>query len=782
MRTDSARQVTVIPAPTLKAVLPAWRARLLSPGWTLVVGVSVMVIYLMWLPTIERTWRATGDEPHYLLAAHSLVHDLDFDLANNYAQLDYLVFYVSRQIEPQIRTNQAGQQILDHQPALPVLIAPAYALAGRAGVLLFQAILGGVLAALTFKLALVISQNEQAALLATLLVALTPPVWLYHYLVYPELLGAVLTTLILYLLISRDEPAPGVIILVLLALAALPWLNRRFGPLALVLALLAAWIWRKKSSWAAIVTVSVAAGSLALLWWLESQLSQPDRVDIIVPPDASVLWSRLGRGVGWLIDQQRGLFIFAPVYVLALWGLPFLFHIRDRQRNRHWFVLVPFILALVVTSLAGGYWIAWEVGPRFLVVALPALAPLLALAWRYYRHRPLWVGLTILLATVSLLNSLVILHNPELPYKSSLPLFYSQRLGLPLTSLLPDLAGHTSIAPTQAENGATEYGRPVWFAPAGQAQVILQSGPRPELPFGHYRLSWPVRIEPDLPPETAIMRLSANYLGGGQLFNRVITAADLPADGGYGRVTYSFFNPNVDRWRTPLIFHAVSTGASQVWGQDLLIAPNPFYAWLLPYAYLGLIVAGAFLAWYRLNQPKAVLAAPARLFVWPRYLGWGLLIGLLAAAAIYLGYEVNRSGWSYAAGDLSHFTGQTVADPAAPRGRAWLVDPRVDPPQQAIYGPFDFYDQGRYHITFRIKLPQPVSGDQELARLRVRSAANQALFVQPLRPEHFSQPNLYHDFVLVVDNPRRQALSFEVDYLGVAALAIAEVNVQEIGD
>jgi hypothetical protein len=36
---------------------------------------------------------------------------------------------------------------------------------------------------------------------------------------------------------------------------------------------------------------------------------------------------------------------------------------------------------------------------------------------------------------------------------------------------------------------------------------------------------------------------------------------------------------------------------------------------------------------------------------------------------------------------------------------------------------------------------------------------------------------LYHDFVLLVDNPRRQALSFEVDYLGTAPLVIDEVTI-----
>lgn len=778
MRTDRARQIS-IRSTSLPAVLPAGWARLSSPGWPLLVGVSVMVVYLLLLPHVERTWRATGDEPHYLLAAHSLVYDLDFDLANNYGQLDYLAFYFSREIEPQIRTNRAGQQILNHQLGLPALIAPVYALGGRAGVLVFQAILGGLLAALTFKLARLISGDEQAALLAALMVALTPPVGLYQYLVYPELPGAALTTVVLYLVISRDRPGTLAIVGVMLALAALPWLNRRFAPLALVLAVLVAWSWRKKSFWPGFAALAATLVSLVLLWGLESQLSQPVRADIVAPADAAVLWSRLGRGVGWLVDQQRGLFILAPVYILALWGVPFLVADSYRSRNRYWSILLPFALTLAVTVLAGGYWVAWEVGPRFLVVALPALTPALALAWRYYRHRPGWVGLALVLAALTLLNGWLIIRNPELPYKSSLPRFYSDRLGLPLIHLLPDLAGHASITPTGTETGMTEDGQPVGFAPAGQSQLLLQSGPRQELPFGHFQLSWPVRIEPGLPAKTPILRLSANFLGGGQFFNRLITAADLPADGSYGRVTFSFFNPNVDRWRTPLVFHAVSSGASQVWSQAMLITPKPLYAWFLPYACLGLMAGASLLAWYR-RQQRVEAAAPVRLFGWPRYLGWGVVIGLLAIAAIYLSFEANRAGRSYAATDLAHRVGQAVADPAAGQGQAWLVDPQRDSPQLALYGPFDFYDQGKYHIIFRLKLLQPMSGSQELARLRVRTAANQTLFVQSLRPEHFSWPNLYHDFVLVVDNPRRQALSFEVDYLGVAALAIAEVEVREI--
>ncbi|MBI1879578.1 MAG: hypothetical protein HYR94_15390 [Chloroflexi bacterium] len=372
------------------------QSKIQNPPW--VVGAFVLAVYLALLPFVERTWRATGDEPHYLLAAHSLAYDLDFDLTNNYAQLDYLNFYLSKDITPQIRLNPSGQQILDHQLGLPVLIAPAYALAGRVGVLVFQAILGGLLAVLTFKLAVLISQDELASLLATLFVALSPPLLMYHYLVYPELIGALLTTLVLYYAISQSRTTPTAFLLTLFSLTTLPWLNRRFAPLAIMLALLVAWAWRRReeggkngrlAGWISrfgiwtLLLLAATIFSIGLLWWFSSQLTLVGEPDITAPSAAFVFWDRISRGlVGWLVDQQRGLFIFAPIYIIALWGLPFLVSDGLRQRSRHGYVILPFVLSLGVTTLAGGFWIAWELGPRFLVVALPALAPLLALAWR----------------------------------------------------------------------------------------------------------------------------------------------------------------------------------------------------------------------------------------------------------------------------------------------------------------------------------------------------------------------------------------------------------------
>jgi hypothetical protein len=808
-----------------------------TPTWPVLICALVIAIQLLLLPFVTRTWRATGDEPHYLLAAHSLVSDRDFDLANNYDQLDYLAFYFSKDIVRQIRLSPAGQQILAHHLGLPLIIAPAYALGGRPGALVFQAIVGGLLALLTFKLANLISGDEGASLWATLFVTLSPPLFLYQYLVYPELLGAFLTTLILYYAVSSNKPTPVAITLTLCSLAALPWLNRRFIFLAILLAILMSWNWYKHAPSRYFFMVLSASSliltlaSILLLFWLNSRLTGLVETDFTTPATGSVLWRRLGRGIGWLFDQQRGLFIYAPVYLLAAWGLPPLIDhsIRNRRMvqpgvsasqgaasilrpgsiearsssgpdptvsipGHSWFVILPFLLSLGLTATAGGFWIAWELGPRFLIVALPALASLVALAWRCYSRSKLWQVTAIILFSLSLANGITLISHAELPYKSSLPLFYGEKLQLPLSEWLPDLAEYAKIQPIVSEDtpGITEItdrggapfsqSEPIWLVEAGRARPVIKSEPLYELPYGHYYLTWPIEIERAWPPTTELGRISIKQSGGGQIFNKVVTVADLGQSGQESAVNDTFLNPNVDRWRTPLTIQAVSSGQARLRVGALQLRPTIFHGWFLPYFYLSLIVAGACLSWYRFYaRPILPLPETGPLFRPAAGLGWGLVIITLGLALGYFIFQQRQLSRTYGADEFLHFVGRPIADSAAEDGRAWLVDPLVDPPQKAIYGPFDIYDAGAYRVAFRLKLPEPVEARQEVAQLQVSATANfDNLVTQPLRTEHFQRPDLYHDFVLTIDNPRRQALSFDLYYLGLAALVIDQVTITKI--
>lgn len=800
MELDATKSATVVRQLAVTGLQSRLQTKTHDFIWLALVGLCVAAVYLLLLPYIERTWRTTGDEPHYLLTAHSLVHDFDLDLTNNYNQFDYLGFYFSKDITRQVRYNPAGQEILNHYLGLPILIAPAYALGGRFGVLALQSILAGLLAAVTFKLAWIVSQNEMAALVGTLFVFFSPPFLFYPYLVYPELVAALLTTIILYCLITARLTNVAAM-LVIVSLVILPWLNRRFIPLTLVLALLTHWLaWANQRSRGSLLAqvknikigligITLTLISIGLLFWFNSQLSTPTRVDITLPTSGSLLWTRLARGIGWLVDQQRGLFVFAPVYILAVWSLPILardfWRNPNPSRNRNWLLLLPFALSLGLTAVAGGFWVAWELGPRFLIVALPALAPLLALVWQTYQHTKLFIGASLLLFGISLLNGAVILRHPELPYKSSLPLFYSEVLNLSLTDWLPNLGDYASIHPLATKTPSSriiqENGEAFWFVEAGGSTPIISATPLNALSFGHYQLNWPVRAEPGLPPETELLRLSIKHLGGGQVYYKTVTAADLPSDSTFGLIDESFFNPNPDRWRTAMAFQATSLGASNIWAGPVRIAPSQFYSWFLPYLVFGLIVASAIALWLRYGQINSTTPLNQKhLPTLPAAYSWSMALIVPIAALCYLGWQHNQTSHTYPADGLQHFVGQAILDVEAEHNRAWRVDPAIDPPQKAIYGPFDIYDAGQYNVTFRLKLSESVEAGQEVARLQVNATANfDTLTTTPLLAQDFSHPHRYQNFTVAIDNPRRQALSFEVYYLGVAPLVIDQVTISE---
>ena len=246
-----------------------------------VLTLLVLAVYLALLPWTGQVWTRTGDEPHYLVAADSLVRDGDFDLRNNYVPSVYLDWYPSANLTPQVKERADGAQFLVHTYGLSLLIAPAYWLAGARGVAYFMALLGALLAGQVYLLCLQVTQDWRASTLGALVVALAPPLVWYVYLLYPELAGALCVTVAARVLVDLTplppqmeagemptfawgSPVPstglphakdgkssigrkggpggigrlGPQLVLGLALAALPWLSARFIPAALTLAAL----------------------------------------------------------------------------------------------------------------------------------------------------------------------------------------------------------------------------------------------------------------------------------------------------------------------------------------------------------------------------------------------------------------------------------------------------------------------------------------------------------------------------------------------------------------
>jgi hypothetical protein len=79
------------------------------------------LIYAALMPWVTERLFPTGDEPHYLLEAHSLLYDHDLDLSNNYAN-DSTLYYPGQIAGHHTVKGSGGQELPFHDIGLPVLL------------------------------------------------------------------------------------------------------------------------------------------------------------------------------------------------------------------------------------------------------------------------------------------------------------------------------------------------------------------------------------------------------------------------------------------------------------------------------------------------------------------------------------------------------------------------------------------------------------------------------------------------------------------------------------
>jgi hypothetical protein len=356
-----------------------------------------------------------GDEPHYLLAAKSIVEDGNVDVSDEYASRAYAEFY-PYELRP--HAEETGGRLNEpHGVGFPLLIAPAFALGGAKAVELFLAAIAALGVALAYRLALRVAPDPWA-LGAAVAVGLSPPLLAYGTAVYPELAaatalaGAALLAVRLDARVSRPEAA-----LCFLLLGTLPWLGTKFVPAGLVIGVFAARsIWRARHRTLAVLSVEVALFSVALYVAINEAIydgptpytagiSGENATDASFPGG---YLERTYRLVALFIDRDYGLLRWAPVFLLAFAGLWWLWHSRREQVAR----AVPgvrdmevtaglcaaalgtqLLVAAFVAPTMFGFWFP----PRHLLAGLPLAIPLVA--WGL-RHMPR-VGIFLIALTLA---------------------------------------------------------------------------------------------------------------------------------------------------------------------------------------------------------------------------------------------------------------------------------------------------------------------------------------------------------------------------------------------
>ncbi|MGH2591966.1 MAG: hypothetical protein ACRDGG_00450 [Anaerolineae bacterium] len=568
-----------------------------------------LVITLTPAQWVIDNWAPQGDEPHYLLAAHSLVVDGDLDLGNNYDRGDHWRFY-PRAIDRHVRIGADGRSYLLHDIGLPIVIAPAYALGGRAGVTLFLAIVAALVALNVYGLALEITAHHKAAAITWLAFSLTPLLSVYAYLVYPEMIGALAVVWSVRQLLANAPVEPRhtqgatrisysvfrIPLGVPIATGLLPWLSARFILIAAFLALWSVWRWRDDRRRRA-VAIGLPLLSLIVYFvasaWMNGGGS--GAIDFNSGPIShgfqDFTLDRILRGLaGWWLDQQRGILIYSPVYIVALIGLPLLWR---RLRWAGLALLMPFAIAYGSIVAWGGFWISWEVSARYLVVAIPLLAAPMALAWATLRS---WVfrGAAITLLAISLLNTVLVLSVPGIAaYRESLVWIYDGGTPIDLWRGLPALGGGGRVDPDpNAISAATvvaDGDRLAWHTPVGPSGAVIQSSSLNGLSAGAYALRFDARAAIVPSPESPLLSIDVFSGEGVFLLHHVLKGSDFPPDGSYRSFALPFQSPFYNKWSYPVYAQVSTSGLAEMWVSTLSVALDADRTWGVTGVWVGLI-------------------------------------------------------------------------------------------------------------------------------------------------------------------------------------------------
>ncbi|MEM9555097.1 MAG: hypothetical protein AAGC60_12625 [Acidobacteriota bacterium] len=353
-----------------------------------------LAVYLVLQPWALAERPPDGDEPYYLLIAHSLSEDLDTDLADEYRDGAWRRF-IERPLEPQPGDPRgpAGAIHSRHDPLLPALLAPAYRLAGRAGAAATLAAITAGVAWLTLGLAMRLWPTRRTgALLAWALLAFTPPLLVYSHQIWIEVPAA------LFALVAFDRlqalsaqmragHSPTVRDLLLFTVAAclLPLLKARLLLVAVPLVVLALVRLRRHllTRVGALVVLPPTAVVAALLVYNAERFGNP--LKMYGRGDLEALASPASAYVAGLVgmfwDCAFGLFAAAPVWLLlvpALWLVARTAWAGDRSHRRLLVdvgvVSTPYLMAIAPRlEWYGG----WAPAFRYPLVLLPILALLL---------------------------------------------------------------------------------------------------------------------------------------------------------------------------------------------------------------------------------------------------------------------------------------------------------------------------------------------------------------------------------------------------------------------
>jgi hypothetical protein len=381
---------------------------------SLIIFIVVFVIYFIYSLNVLPNMRLSGDEPSYLMITYSMIYDNDIDLKNNYENKDYHKFGREWDTNPIAINSPDGRLLPIHNVGFPILLIPAFLLGNRLGVVIFLNLITAFLIVQIFLLCFDLTKKYWIPIVCALIGGLTTPIIWQSMQVFPEVVATLLITLIMRSFLDNWEKGKFGWLVPALCLAIIPWLHRRYYVIVGILFLLYLYKVRKSpSKFIGILAFMIISAISTLLFyyfiyktWMPPETSTWDMVFGHLTPQGII---------GIFLDQERGLFIYSPIFVLIFLGYISLFKLK---KDYFWFVLISSIVGLIFISInfsGGVWWGAWSTLARYLVIFIPYFCLLLAATLRAIRSKIYYMVFGVL-SLMSLLFT-ILLINPSDPMK-----------------------------------------------------------------------------------------------------------------------------------------------------------------------------------------------------------------------------------------------------------------------------------------------------------------------------------------------------------------------------
>lgn len=319
-------------------------------------AVIAAVVYALAIPAMLYT-PIDGDEPFYLLVTESIVRDFDLDLANQYREL--ATSETGRpDLKPQLGdpVGKRGELYSRHEPFLPLLMVPGYAVAGLPGALATIALFGVLLVRSTVRWMEDEGVADDAARAVFPFFAFAPPVLFYATRIWPEVPAAFFFVEVIRGM--RNDRAKRWVP----ALLALVLLKLRFVLIGAACVLLT----RKKR------LIVLLAVPLAIAFLVTGSATNVHTWREIIPS--------LGHATGFfglLVDGMSGVAFQAPFYLIGLFALTRWKSMPQGFRTGILASLIYLFYLLPRPEWFGG----WAPPLRYVVFLMPVLALGAAAVW-----------------------------------------------------------------------------------------------------------------------------------------------------------------------------------------------------------------------------------------------------------------------------------------------------------------------------------------------------------------------------------------------------------------